>query len=196
MRMQLNLSAMVFALIAFGWTAAGETSDPILVAGELPLDVIRDCAADTPSAAQACYGKEEEYTNRWIGRTGKGDLFLVMRAPCADGNGCRVWFVEKTDKGASTLLAVDGQFRLYKSTSAYPTIQTRTVLSTLHSAYNRFEWTGERYARTESKLVYQIDGSECGTRAECRQAARAAMQQEDVDRTVKIWESVHGVSWI
>ncbi len=170
--MQLNLSAMVFALVAFGWTAAGETSDPILVAGELPLDVIRDCAVDTSSTAQACYGKEAEYTNRWIGRTGKGDLFLVMRVPCTDGNGCRAWFVEKTDKGTSTLLAVDGQFRLYKSASAYPVIQTRTTLSSVHSAYNRFEWTGERYARTESKLVYQIDGSECGTRAECRQAAR------------------------
>jgi hypothetical protein len=41
-----------------------------------------------------------------------------------------------------------------------------------------------------------VDGVECGTREECRRAASEAIAQKQVDRAVRIWENVGGVSWI
>jgi hypothetical protein len=41
-----------------------------------------------------------------------------------------------------------------------------------------------------------VDGVECGTREECRRSASEAIAQKQVDRAVRIWENIGGVSWI
>ena len=75
-------------------------------------------------------------------------------------------------------------------------IESYTGMSATEGAYSRYEWTGNTYTRTASRLVYNVDGVECGTREECNDAAREALKQHQVDRAVKILENVNGVSWI
>ena len=190
MKTPTSLVALTVAIAAFAWTAAGETSDPVLTARELPLDIVGDCAQQV-----SCHS-EKEFLSRWIGRTDRGDLFLVSSPACAEVIGCRAWLGEKTAHGAATLLAVAGEFRFQRGGGAYPTILQRTEISATHSAYSSFEWTGAKYTRTENRMVYRVDGVECGTQSECGNAAREALRQERVERAVKIWESVQGVSWI
>ena len=196
MKTRTTLIAMTFAAAAALWTAAGETSDPVLNSNELPADIT--ASACNPSmvsdGAGAC--QVQDYANRWIGKTARGDLFVVMGSFCAADDGCRAWLVEKSAMGASTLLAMNGKFHLRRGTNAYPVVETHTEISALNNAYNRFEWNGAAYARTDNKLLYKVDGKECGTREECGNVARKALQHEDIDRAVKIWENVHGVSWI
>jgi hypothetical protein len=69
-------------------------------------------------------------------------------------------------------------------------------MSATEGAYNRYEWNGKAYDRTASRLVYNVDGVECGTREECRRSASEAIAQKQVDRAVRIWENIGGVSWI
>jgi hypothetical protein len=183
--------ASVLAATSAVWTAPGETSDPLLSARELPLEILEVCA---PQAA-ACL-EAREFSSRWIGRTPDGNLFLVLHTPCEEAGACRAWVVEKTARGASTLLALSGEYRLSRGSGAFPAIQLRTVLNESQNHHARYEWRDSRYVRTDSRVVYRIDGAECGTRDECREAAREAMRRQQVDRAVKIWERVHGVSWI
>ena len=104
--------------------------------------------------------------------------------------------LEKKLSGVSTLLSIEGNYRLQRGKHRYPTIQVHTVLSDSQSIYRSFEWTGEAYARTDSKLVYQVDGAECGTVEECDHLARTAAENKEYGKAVEIWETVHGVSWI
>jgi hypothetical protein len=184
--------ATLLAVTAFFWTAAGETSDPLLFARELPLEVVTDCTLSADVAS--CQGGDEP-VSRWVGRTARGDLFLVTLPHCP-GNGCRGWLVEKTETGAATLLSLTGHFGLRRGARGYPAVEVRTELSELHSAYASFEWTGERYVRTSSRLVYRVNGRECGTREECQATAAQALDKRQTDEAVRIWERVHGVSWI
>ena len=196
MKTRTRLIVIALAAAAALWTAAGETSDPVLNSNELPADIANsDCNLSMVSEeAGAC--QVQDYANRWIGKTARGDLFVVLGTSCVAGDGCRAWLVEKSGTGASTLLAMNGKFHLRRGTSAYPVVETHTEISALNNAYNRFEWNGAAYARTGSKLLYKVDGNECGTREECSNVARKALQHQDIDRAVKIWENVHGVSWI
>jgi hypothetical protein len=50
--------------------------------------------------------------------------------------------------------------------------------------------------RAESRLVYRVDGVECGEPDQCAAAAREALRRDEVERALKIYERVHGVSWI
>jgi len=185
------LSARITGIVALVWIGAGETSDPTPTARELPAGIANPCTAAAP--LESC--RAPEFNRRWVSRTARGDLFVVTDDRCS-GNDCRAWLVEKSNGSATTLLTFDRNFRLQQTPGAYPVIETYTELSSTQAAYGRFEWNGRGYARTAERLVYRVDGAECGTRDECRTAAAAALKQQQVDRAVKIWESVQGVSWI
>ena len=50
--------------------------------------------------------------------------------------------------------------------------------------------------RTSTRRMYEVNGVECGTLEECDNVARRALQAQHVDRAQRIWQQVHGVSWI
>jgi hypothetical protein len=61
---------------------------------------------------------------------------------------------------------------------------------------SRYEWDGSQYLRTVAQQVYEINGVECGTRDECQAAAKGALEANDTDRALVIWQNVWGISWI
>ena len=187
------LMALIAGFAALVWTGAGESSDPALADREIPADIASRCAVSVAGELEVCH--QPEFTRRWVARTGRGDLFVVTNDLCQD-SGCRAWLVEKSGSGVSTLLGFDKTFRLQGAADGYPVIESYTELSVTQGAYSRFEWNGASYARTANRLVYNVDGAECGTREECNAAAREALKQQRVDRAVKILENVNGVSWI
>jgi len=182
------VSSLVFGTAVFCWTAAGETSDPQLAERELPLEILNECAATACSS-------DVEYRSRWVGRTSEGDLYIVGRAGCAPGK-CSYWLVEKGAVAAQALLELNGPFTLHRVAGRYPVVELRTRPDEDGTVYLRFEWNGERYARTDSRRVYEVNGVECGTREECRSAAEHALKAHQVDRALRIWQRVYGVSWI
>ena len=185
------LSTLITGIVTLVWTGAGETSDPALTARELPAEIANRCTAAAP--LEAC--RTPEFNRRWVSRTARGDLFVVTDDRCS-GNDCRAWLVEKSSGYATTLLTFERNFRLHQTPGAYPVIETYTELSSTQAAYSRFEWNGRAYTRTADRLIYRVDGAECGTSDECRTAAAEALKRQQVDRAVKIWENVQGVSWI
>ncbi|MHB8535303.1 MAG: hypothetical protein ACYDBW_07655 [Sulfuricaulis sp.] len=194
MRKALTLfSTLIAAGAALVWTGTGETSDPMLAVREIPADIVTHCKASNTGGLEACH--QPEFTRRWVGMIGQGNLFVVTNDLCVD-SGCRAWLVRKTAGSVTTLLAFDKTFRLHGGMGGYPVIETYTDLSSNQGAYSRFEWNGSSYTRTANRLVYRVDGEQCGTREQCDTTARDALRHQDVDRAVKIWENVHGVSWI
>lgn len=190
MRLARLLSATAVTILLAGWTSAGQTFDPALAARELPLDVVQDCAP--PGATGPC---AVDFSSRWVGRGTQGDLFIVLGAPCT-GADCPAWLVERHAGGAALLVRFAREFRFERGAHAYPVVVARQVLSSTEAQLNRFEWQDGRYVRTESKRFYHVDGVECGTREQCAQAASEALRERQVDRALRIWERVHGVSWI
>lgn len=182
------VSSLVFGAAAVCWTAAGETSNPRLAARELPPEILNECVA-------AACADDVEYRSSWIGRTPQGDLFSVGRVGCASGN-CASWLVEKGESAAHTLLELNGSFTLHRSIGRYPLVELRARSDEEGTVYSRFEWISERYVRTSTHRIYAVDGIECGTREECRAAAERALKAHQVDRALRIWQRVHGVSWI
>jgi len=187
------LSALIAGFAALIWTGTGETSDPVLADREIPADIASGCAVSVTGELEVCH--QPEFTRRWVAKTGRGDLFMVTNELC-QGSGCRAWLVEKAGGSAVTLLAFDRSFRLHEGAGGYPQIETYSEISSTQGAYSRFEWNGAAYTRTANRLVYKVDGTECGTREECNDAAREALKLQQVDRAVKILENVNGVSWI
>jgi len=185
------LSTLITGIVAVVWTGAGDTYDPTLADRELPAGIADRCTAAAP--LESC--RAAEFNRRWVGRTGRGDLFVLTDDHCT-GNDCRAWLVEKTDASIRTLLTFEKTFHLHHGPGDYPVIETYSELSSSQAAYSRFEWIGRGYMRTANRLVYRVDEAECGTTNECRAAAAEALKQQEVDRAVKIWENVHGVSWI
>lgn len=191
MRFTRLLSATALTALLAGWTTAGQTFDPVLAARELPLEVVQDCvplsAASTPCAT--------DFRSRWVGRGTEGDLFVVLGAPCT-GTDCPAWLVERRAGGAAPLVRFAREFRFERGTQAYPVVVARQLLSATEAQLTRFEWQDGRYVRTEATRYFHVDGVECGTRAQCAQAATDALRERQVDRALRIWERVHGVSWI
>jgi hypothetical protein len=185
------LSVLITGVVAMFWTGAGESSNPALTERELPAEIVDACTAT--AALEAC--RALEFNRHWVGRSARGDLYVVTNDRCR-GEGCRAWLIEKTATAVRTLLAFEKTFRVFPATGSYPVIETYTGLSATESAYCRFEWNGQAYVRTASRLVYRVDGIECGTREQCRAAADEALKRQQIDRAVKIWEDVHGISWI
>ena len=179
----------LLAAVALIWTAAGETSDPLLAAAELPSDVALRCDARTDSAGCAA-----ALTHHWLGRAAQGELFLVVHAGCRAE--CNAWLVQRSARGTRTLLALTGEFRLVRASGPYPAVQMRTAVSTTRVNYTHYVWDGRGYAPAETRDVYRVDGVECGTVAECDAAARAALARGQNERAVRIYEQVRGVGFI
>lgn len=187
------LNTLIIGCAAIVWTGTGESSDPVLADREMPADIASTCALTQAGEIGAC--DHASFDRRWVAKTIRGDLFIVTNERCT-GSECRAWLVEKTEAAATTLLSFDATFRLREDKNGYPAIESYTGMSATEGAYSRYEWNGNAYARTASRLVYNVDGMECGTREECRHAANEAIAQKQVDRAVRIWENVGGVSWI
>lgn len=193
--MQGRAIACGFALIAAGlaWTPAGQTSSPLLAMHELPAEIVNDCRPGQWS--EAC-PDGRDFISRWIGRSAQGDLFLVRARHCPLHTSCRAYLVERSAGQPAVLLALDGPFGVHRGAGAYPAFEVRIALSDVQSAVSRFEWTGRAYARTASRLIYRVDGDDCGTAEQCREAARAALRRGDIERALKIWQQVDGIAWI
>ena len=182
------LNTLIIGFAAIAWTGTGESSDPVLADREIPADIASTCAL-----TQAC--DQPAFSRRWVAKTLQGDLYIVINERCT-GSDCRAWLVEKSASAATTLLSFDATFRLREDKAGYPVIESYTGMSATEGAYSRYEWIGNAYTRTASRLVYNVDGVECGTIEQCRLAASEAVTQKQVDRAVRIWENVGGVSWI
>lgn len=187
------LNSLIIGLAASVWTGAGETSDPVLADREIPAQAISTCLSAMTNPSGTC--EASNFSRRWVAKTGQGDLYVLVNEQCTAG-GCRAWLVEKTANAVATLLSFDTRFRLREDKGGYPVIDGYTELSSAEGVYSRYTWNGTAYTRTASRLVYRVDGVECGTREECRVAANEAIKQKQVDRAVRIWEHVGGVSWI
>jgi hypothetical protein len=187
------LNTLIIGFAAVVWTDTGESSDPVLADRELPAEIASRCVLAQNGDATICH--ESSFERRWVARTAQGDLFIVTNDRCT-GSECRAWLVEKSEAAAGVLLSFDATFRVREDKSGYPVIESYAGMSATEGAYSRYEWNGKAYDRTASRLVYNVDGVECGTREECRHAASEAIAQKQVDRAVRIWENVGGVSWI
>jgi hypothetical protein len=170
------------------WTSPGESSDPMLALADMPREIARSCVNSQDGTPGGC-------DTRWLSRSPRGDLFLIAGSNCSSDT-CRVWFVEKGREGSSTLLALQGRYQLLPGRHLYPSVQSRLDLSATQVSHSRFDWVGDRYVRSENHVLYRVEGVECGVEERCRELAQEALRAERVDRAVKIWQSVHGVSWI
>lgn len=186
----------VLTLSAFLWAGVGESSDPEVTAADLPADILGDCRATARTAIARGVCAEATYRIEWLGRTSLGHLYLVERDVC-EADGCRAWLVAKRAGGTThTLLSVTGELRLERQHGEFPVVLTRAELTESFTNYDRFEWIGEQYKRTETRLVHRVDGFECGDEDACRAAADEALRRQESDRAVKIWQQVHGINWI
>ena len=182
--------ALVFAIVAFAWTEVGESSTPMLSAGELPVNIVSDCYSE-----EVC-DVNQSYIIHWLNKTATGNLFLVIPSSCDDASGCGAWLVEKCRQHTLTLLTLDGMYRLNKSTNAYPDVEVKKEVSDTEIEYSRFSWQSGEYTKIVSKEVYRVDGVECGTEDECHATALKAINDQRMGQAVKILETVHNVSWI
>lgn len=183
-----------FAFLALLGSGVGESSGPLLSVAELPGDVAMDCATYTANE-QAAQCLDDSYQISWLARTPTGHLFLVEHGQCR-GMGCRSWLVEKDGNQARTLLSLVGEYRLER-VGAYPVVETRaTAGGDASLSYNRYVWSGSRYLRTDTRTVYRVDGVECVDEQACNAAAQQALENNNTERAVKIWQQVHNVDWI
>jgi hypothetical protein len=187
------LNTLIIGFAAVVWTDTGESSYPVLADRELPAEIASTCTLTQAGDNGTCH--PASFDRRWVAKTLQGHLFIVTNARCT-GSECRAWLVEKSEAATDVLLSFDATFRVREDKSGYPVIESYASMSATEGAYSRYEWTGKAYDRTASRLVYNVDGVECGTREECRHAASEAIAQKQVDRAVRIWENVGGVSWI
>lgn len=177
------------------WTATGETSDPVLLERELPLSIVGACLERAaPELASTCTANTT-FASHWVGRAAEANLFLVRARPCGD-EPCRAWLVSKGSDGVRTLVGVNGELSVTRGTGAYPAIQTSAAFGAGQRVVTRFDWNGYQYTRTDARVVYSVDGQECGNVMQCNESAQDALRARKLDRALRIWEQVHGVSWI
>jgi hypothetical protein len=182
------LSSVLLGTAVLGWTTTGETSSPILSARDLPREILNECGPATCAA-------ELEFRSFWVGRTQGGNLFVVSRNVCLLSS-CMHWLVEQGEGASVSLLELPGSFRFHRVTGRYPSIELRTRNANDDTMRLHFDWNGREYTRTLAQRVYEVSGIECGTRDECHGVAARALKAQDVDRALRIWQTVHGVSWI
>lgn len=182
--------AMTFALCTFAWTSVGESSNPELLATELPLNIVHEC--ETQSTCQGIH----EFISRWVSRSSEGsDLFVVHRPSCGSEQ-CGSWLVEKTPQGPVTRLTLSSRFRFISDNNTHPDVEMQQQVSDIQTVYVYYTWTGNRYVKTETRDAFNVNGVECGTRDQCYAAALKAHRTQHTARALKIWETVHGLSWI
>jgi hypothetical protein len=179
------------ALLVIGMHSnSGESSSPALATAELPGEVLRECATDIATCG------ETDFDIKWIARLPRGHLFLVKRLRCESGD-CAGWLVAKDERGATqVMLSVAGEVRLEYGGGNFPTVRTRAELSDQYTSYARYDWADGQYTRTETRLMYRIDGFECASEEDCHAAAKRALQDKQPGRALRIWQQVHGVNWI
>lgn len=183
-----RLASLLLGAAVLGWTAPGETSNPLLSARDLPREILNECG---PAACVAAH----EFQAHWVGRTSSGNLFVVSRSACVSGS-CTNWLVEQGERSTRSLLDLPGTFRFHRVSGRYPVVEMQLRQRDDSAMRVRFEWNGHEYARTQAQPVYEVAGVACGTREECHSSAHRAYQSQDVDRALRIWEQVHGISWI
>lgn len=184
------LIAGLFALLALGWTS--------------PNEAIRTAAPDSDlqpredecTPPDRCSMVAGGYLTHWVSRTGAGNLFLVMQTDCSDLARCNAWFVERTPKGVGMRLNLEGQFRVLNSGKPIPDVQTWREVSDSETVYTRYSWVAGAFLKVETRTVYRVNGVECGTALECYQAAVDAHQKRMTDKALRIWETVHKLSFI
>ena len=180
---------MTFALCTFAWTSVGESSNPELLATELPLSIVNECETQ-----RTCQGAQE-FISRWVSRNQSSDLFVVYRAACTS-DPCGSWLVEKTSQGPVTRLAMYNRFRLINGNNTHPDVEMQRRVSDSQTSYVYYVWAKDHYVKTETRDTYHVNGVECGTRDQCYAEAVKANRNQHTDHALKIWETVHGLSWI
>lgn len=189
-----NLVRGLAALALGVWTAAGESADPTLHATDLPRGLF-EC-----SPQPQCFAAMPLAT-RWIARTPASDLFTVR---CANAD-CGAWLVEKRAGGVSALLALAGEYQFFSDDAhldlggaparQYPSVRLREAVDGHAVSVREFVFADRHYRLDAMRTVYLVDGVECGTQAECHQAAVAAMRGGRVASALRIWSQVHGREW-
>lgn len=183
------------ALALSAWTAAGESADPTLYAADLPRGLFEcrpqpQCFAAMP------------LTTRWIARTPAGNLFTVN---CA-GVDCGAWLVEKRANGVSALLELAGDYEFFSDETGihragdapaarYPNVRLREAVGENAVSVREFVYAEYHYRLQETRTVYMVDGVECGTQAQCHQAAVSAVRVGREASALRIWSQVHGREW-
>ena len=183
--------ATLLAAVGMAWTGNNSTLHGVRLDTELLTSQER-CGA----AMQPCAAITDGLHTHWISRTHSGNLFLVMQTQCQTADQCAASFVERTARGNSTRLNIQGQFRVLHSGKPIPDVQTWRSLSDSETEYTRYTWVSGAYLKTETHTAYRVDGVECGTAQECYQAAREAHVERRTGKALKIWEQVHNVSFI
>lgn len=181
--------AILLAAIAFSWTGNHRGVSSAVLESELQ------------SNQERCVHSERCPTNdgfqtHWISRTHGGNLFLVIPAQCQTAEPCAVSFVERTARGSSTRLNIQGQFRVVHSGKPIPDVQTWRRVSPSETEYTRYTWVNGAYLKAGTHTAYSVDGVECGTALECYQAAHQAQAEQRTGKALKILERVHNVSFI
>jgi hypothetical protein len=193
MRYVVVASSIVLAISL--WTAPTQSADPRLLNQELPPDPFDSCDALSVHVAVSSRHRVD-YRSRWIGHSAAGDLFIVDSAQCSR-DPCPVWLVTKDGYGKThVVLRATGELRWEPEKDAFPVIETRRASVGGYATYDRYRWAGERYEHTDSRRVHRVDGIDCDEEATCQAAAEDALRHGGVDRAVKIWQQVYGVSWI
>ena len=182
--------ALLMASAALAWTGNNRAVSTATLESELHL------AQERCQVAEQCPARADGFHAHWISRTHNGNLFLVMQAQCQTSEHCAATFVERTARGSSTRLNIQGQFRVLHSGKPIPDVQTWRSLSDSETEYTRYTWVTGAYLKVETHTAYSVNGVECGTAAECYQAANQALAERRTGKALKIWEQVHNVSFI
>jgi hypothetical protein len=182
--------AALLAVVVLGWPVHNEVVSTAALESEL------ETAAAGCAPANSCSTGADEILTHWISRTSNGNLFLVMQTRCQAAEHCAASFVERTARGTATRLNVEGQFRVILGNKPIPDVQTWRALSDTETEYTRYTWTTGAYVKAETRTAYRVDGVECGSALECYQLANKAHAEHNTGRALKIWETVHKVSWI
>jgi hypothetical protein len=170
------IAALGLSLLA----TVAQPSNPALAFSQAPVEVQAVCSADARAT--------------WIGESTRGDLFTMQG--CGE-NGAAAFLVEKAGTASRVLAAVTGELTWTVTPQrSYPTLTVREVLSTEQTQITEWRWDGSHYVQTSKELAYAIDNETCQGTHGCRAAAERALQQKRVNHAVRIFEVVHGVSWI
>ena len=190
----INLARGLAALALTAWTAAGESADPTLHATDLPRGLF-EC-----SPQPQCFAAMP-LTTRWIARTPTGNLFTVS----CTGSDCGAWLVEKRADGVSALLELAGEYEFYNDgmrtdmaaapARQYPNVRVREARDHAAVAVREFVFADRHYRLEQTRIVYLVDGVECGTEAQCHQAAVSAVRVGRAASALRIWSQVHGREW-
>lgn len=182
--------AVLLAAIALAWTGNNRAVSSAGLESELQSTQER-CAR-----AEHCPAMADGFQTHWISRTHGGNLFLVIQAKCQTAEQCAASFVERTARGSSTRLNIQGQFRVLHSGKPIPDVQTWRRLSASETEYTRYTWANGAYLKAGTHTAYSVNGVECGTALECYQAANQAQAEQRTGKALKILEQVHNVSFI